>query len=161
MVYIVATLLRKAIESAEANGGILPAETEDDCWNVLMLGPRDYDHNALHHPVTRELMQRITFEHGGSEFDDRYPEGIPTAVSMITEGGGVHESGLIMFPPGHARNDTCDLDGILGEKFTLHGNLALADGAAIIDRMKSIEDHDPATLASLWDLDLLDAGGLD
>src|SRR5207244_9539192 len=56
MVYIIATLLRKAIEQRRAG------------WKELMLVPSDYDQAALFHPLTRALMPRIDFRHGGPEY---------------------------------------------------------------------------------------------
>src|SRR5688500_15846127 len=58
MVYIVATLLRKALEKPGVTGN-------DELWKKLMLTPHDYSPDAIYHPVTRDLMQKIDFEHGG------------------------------------------------------------------------------------------------
>lgn len=30
-------------------------------------------------------MDKIEFIHGGKEYDDRYPDGIPTRVNIITQ----------------------------------------------------------------------------
>ena len=35
---------------------------------------------SLNNENTRKLMTKITFEHGGQSYDDKYPEGIPTSV---------------------------------------------------------------------------------
>src|SRR5690606_36968506 len=70
MVYIIATLLRKAFESGEAG------------WEESMLLPEDYSDEALVHPLTRMLMERIAFEHGGEAYDARYPDGIPTSIEI-------------------------------------------------------------------------------
>ena len=51
-------------------------------WNDLMLMPEDYGDAALVHPLTRELMQRIDFRHGGPEYDAKYPDGIPTSLEI-------------------------------------------------------------------------------
>ena len=79
MVYIVATLLRKAYE-ARRNGW-----DGQDGWQRLMLAPADYaeDESALFHPLTRRLMQQIDFRHGGPEYDRNYPDGIPTTVEIV------------------------------------------------------------------------------
>ena len=55
----------------------------------------------------------IEFEHGGQEYDDRYPDGIPTSMTVTLDGDRSYDSGLIMYPSGHARNTTCDLEDIL------------------------------------------------
>src|SRR4029079_6535176 len=68
MVYIIATLLRKALEAKRAG---VPE---------LMLGPADYDEQALFNPLTRQLIDKIEFRHGGKEYDDKYPDGIPTTL---------------------------------------------------------------------------------
>src|SRR6185503_1756929 len=67
MVYIIATLLRKAFERRRSG------------WKELMLVPADYDDASLYHPLTRSLIDRIDFRHGGPEYDAKYPDGIPTS----------------------------------------------------------------------------------
>ena len=49
-----------------------------------MLVPDDYNDAALFHPLTRNLMQRIDFRHGGPEYDAKYPDGIPRRSKSIT-----------------------------------------------------------------------------
>jgi 2-methylcitrate dehydratase len=46
----------------------------------LMLTPFDYNQEAIYHPVTRSLMDKIQFHHGGEEYDSKYPEGIPSSI---------------------------------------------------------------------------------
>ena len=73
MVYIVATLMRKAFEmgaSAELSAG------NDAAWKALILTPYDYSKDALFNPVTRSLMQKIMFSHGGPSYDEKYPDGM-------------------------------------------------------------------------------------
>ncbi|MBI3721466.1 MAG: MmgE/PrpD family protein, partial [Fimbriimonas ginsengisoli] len=82
MVYIVATMLRKAVEA-----GLPAGQGTDGLWKALMLMPEDYSRAAIAHPKTRELMARIEFEHGGTEYDARYPDGIPTSVAIIDSSG--------------------------------------------------------------------------
>lgn len=69
MVYIIATLLRKAIESKFKG-------TVEDAWRGLMLTPHDYSKEAISNPHTRALMDKIVFFHGGKEYDEKYPEGM-------------------------------------------------------------------------------------
>lgn len=121
MVYIVSTLLRKAIENREA---IAAAPDNDSVWKLLMLSPYDYDEPSIHNTITRELMAKIQFEHGGPEYDAKYPDGIPTSVRVQTK-SGVLDSGLVMYPSGHARCTSADLVGILNHKFRLLGSLAM------------------------------------
>ena len=106
MVYIIATLLRKAFEARRAGWD------GQNGWQQLMLVPADYadDESALFHPLTRELMERIDFRHGGPEYDRKYPDGIPTTVEIDHAKLGQLSSGLVMYPEGHARSRpaTCD-----------------------------------------------------
>ena len=47
-----------------------------------MLVPADYDDASLFDPLTRSIMDRIEFRHGGQEYDDKYPDGIPTTLEI-------------------------------------------------------------------------------
>lgn len=58
-------------------------------------------------------MEKVTFEHGGPEYDKNYPEGIPGRVVITMKDGKEFDSGFVMFPSGHANNKTADLTGIL------------------------------------------------
>ena len=53
-------------------------KSDDDIWKLLMLEPKDYSLDAIHNSKTKTMMDKITFDHGGEEFDKRYPLGIPT-----------------------------------------------------------------------------------
>jgi len=77
MVYIISSVLRKAFEKAE---NINTEHSPEDLWKYLMLLPADYGRDALYNEITRKLMTKIEFEHGGKEYDDLYPKGIPTSV---------------------------------------------------------------------------------
>lgn len=50
-----------------------------------MLMPIDYSESALHCAETKNLMDKITFSHGGQKYDDLYPEGIPTSVTVTSK----------------------------------------------------------------------------
>ncbi|MBL1217658.1 MAG: hypothetical protein D8M59_09205 [Planctomycetes bacterium] len=153
MVYIIATKLRKALDLAQQDGIAAPADTNDGWWQALMLTPYDYSHEALFHPVTRALMDRITFEHGGPDYDANYPDGIPTSIVITDNTGTAHDSGLVMYPSGHARNTTADLPAILSHKFELLGNIAVNDPADIINRF-ALTDCTPSDVASLYDFEI-------
>ncbi|MFT5527996.1 MAG: 2-methylcitrate dehydratase, partial [Pirellulaceae bacterium] len=127
MVYIIATLLRKALENQTAG------------WEDLMLMPADYDDAALHHPVTRSIMQRIEFRHGGSEYDAQYPDGIPTSISIEHSALGRLESGLVMYPLGHARHDQTGFDAVFMTKFRRLCGLGIAEPDALFDTLMNIE----------------------
>lgn len=153
MVYIIATLLRKAFDAAASGDATLAAD-DNGYWKKLMLGPYDYGRDAIRNPATRALMQKISFEHGGPEYDERYPDGIPTSIVITTADGKTYDSGLVMYPGGHARNETADLNGILASKFELLGGLALADPKPIIDRLNSIGSMSADELRSIFDCEI-------
>ncbi|MFN7021313.1 MAG: MmgE/PrpD family protein [Phycisphaerales bacterium] len=125
MLYLVCTKLRKALELRESRNGSGPGTLG---FKELMLLPDDFSAEAIHHPVTRSLMEKMTFAHGGEEYDRRYPDGIPTSIAITDDAGQRHDSGLVMYPSGHARNTTADLKGILTHKWTKLGELAVGDG---------------------------------
>lgn len=156
MAYIVSTLLRKALDY-RAQSGSLPSGggAHDELWKSLMLDPFDYKvaESAIYHPVTRSLMEKIEFVHGGAEYDAKYPEGIPTSIQMEL-GGKTHDSGLIMFPAGHARNTTANLGDILSHKWNLLGSIAIQDrtqSAAAIQKLESIESLSAAEMGSVYE----------
>ena len=157
MVYIVSTMLRKAFESAQsARGGRLPSN--DAYWKSLMLGPHDYSNEAIMHRETRAIMERVTFEHGGPEYDRRYPDGIPTSMVINTADGKRYDSGLVMYPAGHARNTTANLDDILDTKFTMLASLAVDDPRAIIERFNSLPQMTADQVQSINDFEILNRG---
>jgi len=125
MAFIVSRMLQKAIEA----GGVPKAS--DEAWKMLMLSPYDYGKDALFHPKTRELMQKISFSHGGAEYDSKYPDGIPTSLDITLKSGKTLSSGLVMYPPGHARNTTADLKALLARKNKMLGDLVFKDDATL------------------------------
>ena len=151
MVYIVSTMLRKAFDFAADEGTGTIAESNDAWWKKLMLAPVDYGKEALHNETTRGLMERIVFIHGGPEYDERYPDGIPTSIRIELEDGRELDSGFVMYPSGHARNTTCDLKDILAHKAELLGGIAMDAPADFIDRTNSIGELDADGLLSLFD----------
>lgn len=154
MLYIVSTKLRKAIEKAQQ---LQSAGVTDEFWKTLMLGPHDYGPDAIMNAQTRSLMQKVTFEHGGPEYDAKYPDGIPTSI-VITAAGKLYDSGLVMYPAGHARNTTADLHDILDTKFKLLGELALDNPQPVIDRFNAIGSAGAAEVRSLHDFAIVDRG---
>ena len=142
MCYIVATLLRKALEKKQIG------------WKELMLSPYDYDERSVFHTLTRSLMDKIDFVHGGPEYDSKYPDGIPTSVVITDSDGTEHDSGLVMYPGGHARNTTADLEDILNHKFSLLGSLASDDHGPIVDRFRNLAGASAEQLRSLHDFSL-------
>ena len=161
MVYIVATLLRKAGEGAPfpsptATPFVPQGEPSSDAlWQSLMLLPADYAREAILHPTTRALMERITFRYGGPEYDARYPDGIPTSVRATLADGTVLDSGLVMYPAGHARNQTADLQAILMTKFARLGEIAFGNRSeATIARLDALANFDAAGVQGLYDVEI-------
>ena len=126
MLFLVCTKLRKAIEAGHIGHGGAAGPDGTNVWKQLMLTPFDFTDEAIHHPLTRSLMDKMTFEHGGEEYDRRYPDGIPTSIRIEDDAGKVHDSGLVMYPAGHARNKGADLKGILEHKFEVLSKLTVS-----------------------------------
>ena len=158
MVYIISTLLRKALEHHAAGRAEELTASNESCWKALMLAPQDYAADAIHDPTTRALMDRIEFAHGGEDYDRRYPDGIPTSLTITDDRGNTCDSGLVMYPVGHARNTTADLEDVLDAKFRLLGQLAAGDGDAITKRYRDIADLDADQVRRLNDYTLRDGG---
>ena len=159
MVYIVGTLLRKAAERVAKQGSV--GTTNDDAWKTLMLGPYDYDPAAIKNQATRALMAKMDFEHGGAEYDRRYPEGIPTSLKIEMDGGETFDSGLVMFPAGHARNTTADLKGILDAKFAMLGKLATDKPKRLVRNLLAIGEMGRKDLAAIHDFEIADRGAFE
>ena len=158
MVYIVGTLLRKAAERVAKKGATALGAGNDDVWKTLMLGPHDYDPDAIKNAQTRALMAKMDFQHGGAEYDRRYPEGIPTSLKVEMEGGASFDSGLVMFPSGHARNTTADLKGILDAKFQLLGKLAVDKPKRLAKNLLAVGEMGKRDLTTIHNFDIIDRG---
>jgi 2-methylcitrate dehydratase len=139
MVYIVATLLRKAFQLKTSG------------WQELMLVPDDYEPAALHDPLTRSLIDRIEFRHGGPEFDIKYPDGIPTMLDIGHADLGPLSSGLVMYPEGHARNESGHLSRLLEHKFRTLAGLAVDDVAGLSSRFSGLRHKMAGEIATLYD----------
>jgi 2-methylcitrate dehydratase len=143
MVYIISTLLRKAYE--------LDAAT----WHDLMLLPIDYSEQAIHHPLTRRLMSRIVFEHGGSSFDAAYPDGIPTSIEITTQDGQQSSSGMVMYPEGHARCESDQLQELLDCKFERLAGAAVRDYEQFRDRFRALTEKSADEIRRLYDFEIV------
>jgi 2-methylcitrate dehydratase len=151
LVYIVAALLRKAIERAGA--GQLPA-TALAMWNDLILMPADYSDAALAHPLTRELMQRIDFRHGGPDYDAKYPDGLPTSLEIDHATLGTRSTGLVMYPEGHARNTSGHLDELLRQKFLRLAGLGVRDPERLLARVSNLQSKLADEISQLYTFEL-------
>jgi len=154
MIYIVSTMLRKAEEIVKSDGVDFFAQSNDEVWKRIMLTPYDFDESAINNETTRAIMETIYFEHGGEEFDKKYPDGIPTSVHITMKDGAVFDSGLVMYPSGHARNNECNLEDILQSKFEMHGQIAMDNPKEIIKRCSSIGSLDVDGVKTIWNIKL-------
>merc|ERR1711972_1133121 len=130
--------------------------TMDAAWMELMLSPYDYGKEALYHPETRDLMAKITFSHGGPEYDAKYPDGIPTSMDISLKGGKKISSGMVMYPSGHARNTSADLRAILAHKNRMLGDIVFADRGAVDDlvqRLVGMKGASTTEVAQLYEFD--------
>jgi 2-methylcitrate dehydratase len=84
MAYIISTLLRKSFDRHKQ---FEQENSPEDIWKYLMLLPNDYSYNAIYNETTRNFMEKIKFTYGGKEYDDQYPKGIPTSISINTKNG--------------------------------------------------------------------------
>jgi 2-methylcitrate dehydratase len=156
MVYIVSTMLRKAEEIASVEGAEFFKQSNDSVWKRTMLTPYDFDTDAINNETTRSIMETILFEHGGDDYDKNYPDGIPTSVHITMKDGSSCDSGLIMYPAGHARNTTNNLEELLQSKFAMHGQMALDDPSEIIEKCKNISELSSEEIQTIWDIELAD-----
>jgi 2-methylcitrate dehydratase len=153
MVYIVGTLLRKAVESG-VRSQMSGVRNAGNLWRDLMLVPADYDDAALLHPLTRALMDKIEFVHGGPEYDAKYPDGIPTNVEIDHRGLGRLSSGLVMYPEGHARNASGNLPALLAHKFQTLAGLGVRDTGGLLRRFSGLVTKSAAELRTLSDFEI-------
>jgi 2-methylcitrate dehydratase len=143
MVYIIATLLRKAFEQKQSG------------WRELMLVPADYDEASLHDKLTRRIMDQIEFRHGGKEYDDKYPDGIPTTLEIEHAKLGKLSSGLVMYPEGHARNQSGNLSMLLEHKFRELASLGVRDVDSLYQRFTNLSSKTPDEIANLYDFQIV------
>ncbi len=120
-----------------------------------MLVPADYDDAALHDPLTRRLIDRIEFSHGGPDYDAKYPDGIPTTLEIVHRTLGTVSSGLVMYPEGHARNTSGNLKTLLEAKFRLLSAQGVADVDDLYRRFTHFEQKSADDIARIYDFPIL------
>ena len=118
-----------------------------------MLLPNDYGKTSLFDKTTRALMDKIHFVHGGPKYDKEYPKGIPTSITIEMKDKRKFDSGMVMFPGGHAANQTVDLNAVLTHKFAELGKLALApkDQMKFVKNLESIQSLSNKALQNIYD----------
>jgi len=152
MVYIIATLLRKAYAWRQRG---MPAQVRPvDLWRELILLPADYDDAALFDPLTRALMEKIEFRHGGPEYDAKYPDGIPTSLEIEHAELGRCASGLVMYPEGHARCADGHLDVLLSHKFQRLAGQGVRDVDSLAARFSNLAEKSADEIRTLYDFEL-------
>ena len=154
MVYIIATLLRKAVEDRGQETGDRRQKSAADFWRDLMLVPADYADASLFHPLTRALMDKIEFVHGGPEYDAKYPDGIPTTVEIDHRQLGRLSSGLVMYPEGHARNASDYLSALLQHKFGALAAGGVGSFEELYRRFCKFAEKSRKELQALYDFEL-------
>jgi len=150
MAFILSRILVKALKA-----GKVP-NTMDAAWMELMLSPYDYGKDALYEADTRALMAKISFSHGGPEYDAKYPDGIPTSMDITLKNGQKISSGLVMYPSGHARNTTADLKKILQHKNHMLGDIVFADRAttdAFVQRLVNMKSLPASEVNKVYEFD--------
>lgn len=97
-------------------------------------------------------MTKCTFSHGGKDYDSKYPEGIPTSISVTFKDGSKYDSGFVMFPSGHSRNSSANLKDILDYKNNLLGRLALGQSelAEKLSMLNNIEQASNKDLQNIY-----------
>jgi 2-methylcitrate dehydratase len=126
--YILAKTLLKARAAA--------ADGRGSDWESLMLLPEDYSAAAIADPAVAALIAKITIAHGGPEYDARYPEGIPTRVTIDHAALGQLDGGFVLFPLGHARSDAVRTAALVDLKFDRLVAHAVDDPAALRARVR-------------------------
>jgi len=125
--YILARTLLKARAAAGAG---TPG------WDELMLLPGDYDAERIADPAIAPLVDRMAIIHGGPDYDARYPDGIPTSVTIDHATFGRLESGLVCHPLGHARSDPAATGALVDLKFDRLVAGAVDDPAGLRARVR-------------------------
>lgn len=160
MVYIISSVIKKAFDLGPEE---ISACASDDnlMWKKCMLLPKHYGREALYDPLTRSIFDKIEFVHGGKGYDDKYPEGIPTDVTLEWADGSKHSSGLVMFPGGHARNTRHDLKTILDHKNRHLGALAVSDVEGLLAQLGNLESKSATDMQNIYDCTILEGPQID
>jgi 2-methylcitrate dehydratase len=139
--YILARTLLKARDAAAAG--------EPPGWETMMLLPEDYSDPAIAAPEAARLIERMIIEHGGPEYDRRYPDGIPTSVTLEHARLGSLGGAMVVHPLGHARSDPARTGALLDLKFERLVNDAVDAPLALRSRVR-VGGRSAAEIARLY-----------
>ena len=114
-----------------------------------MLLPDDYSDATIADPAVAALIAKIAIVHGGTEYDSRYPEGIPTRVEIDHAALGPLDGGFVLFPQGHARSDAARTAALVDLKFDRLVAGTVEDPAALRARMR-LAGRSVAEIADLY-----------
>jgi 2-methylcitrate dehydratase len=118
-------------------------------WESLMLLPEDYSDAAISDREVQSLIDRISIEHGGREYDALYPDGIPTSVAIEHASLGLLGGGLVQYPLGHARSDAAGTAAVVALKFDRLVAGAVDDPRRLRERIK-VAGRSPQEIAELY-----------
>ena len=119
-----------------------------------MLLPEDYTAVRIHNKTIRDLMDKINVVHGGSTYDHKYPQGIPTSIRMHHPEVGQVDSGLIMYPLGHARSDNLATQEVLTIKMNRLASLGVENPEDVMLRLKNIQQASPEKVRTIYSFDI-------
>merc|ERR1712241_638277 len=75
---------------------------------------------------------------------------------ITCKGGKKVSSGLVMFPPGHARNTSADLGALLKQKNKMLGDLVFTDAAVgerFVSKLVAMKEATAADLQTIYEFD--------
>ena len=139
--YILARTLLKARLAAQAGTAV--------SWESVMLLPEDYSDAAICDPAITRLIERMSIEPGGPDYDALYPAGIPTSVVIDHISLGRLGGDLVTYPLGHARADAARTAEVVDLKFDRLVATAVDDPRGLRERMK-LAEKSPDDIAELY-----------
>jgi 2-methylcitrate dehydratase len=142
MLFIIASILEKAYR------------TQSTSWQDLMLLPEDYTAEKIHNKTIRKLMDKINVVHGGLTYDQKYPQGIPTSIRLHHAAVGQVDSGLIMYPLGHAQSNASATEEILNIKINRLASLGVENPEDFILRLKNVRQASSEEVRNIYQFDI-------
>ena len=128
--------------------------TQSSRWNELILLPEDYTDEKIHNTTIRQLINITEIVHGGENYDQKYPQGIPTSVCLNHSQVGQVDSGLVMYPLGHAASDFVTMHSVLQHKINTLASIGTKHPKLLIDKMENIQSASAEDIRSIYDCDI-------